>query len=125
MLDSGVDGGGSLLLQYDEMDAVVLHSKINNSYLPSEIQGEKGSIMIDKMSTPNKVEIRYNDGSVESINKQQDKPFMYYEVEEFINLIKSGKTESSINSFLHSKITAEIIDDARKQIGLVYPADQQ
>jgi scyllo-inositol 2-dehydrogenase (NADP+) len=125
MLDSGVDGGGSILLQYDEMDAVVLHSKINNSYLPSEIQGENGSILLDKMSTPNKVEIRYKDGTVESISQLQDKPFMYYEVEEFINLIKSGKTESAINSFLHSKITAEIIDEARKQIGLVYPADQQ
>lgn len=125
MLDSGVDGGGSLLLQYDEMDAVVLHSKINNSYVPSEIQGENGSILLDKMSTPNKVEIRYKDGTVESISQPQDKPFMYYEVEEFINLIKRGKTESSINSFLHSKITAEIIDEARKQIGLVYPADHQ
>ncbi|MFD2446677.1 Gfo/Idh/MocA family protein [Bacillus sp. CGMCC 1.16607] len=123
MLDSGVDGEGSILLQYDGMDATVLHSKISNSYLPSEIQGEEGSILIDKISTPGKVEIRYRDGTNELISRQQDKPFMFYEVEEFINLIKEGKIESQVNSFLHSKITIQIMDEVRKQMGLVYPAD--
>jgi predicted dehydrogenase len=125
MLDSGVDGEGSILLQYDEMDAVVLHSKINNSYIPSEIQGEKGSILIDKISTPEKIEIRYKDGTVEDISQVQEQPHMFYEVEEFIHLIQSKKTESTINSFLHSKITAEITEEVRKQVGLVFPADQQ
>jgi scyllo-inositol 2-dehydrogenase (NADP+) len=124
MLDSGVDGEGSILLQYDEMDAVILHSKINNSYIPSEIQGENGSILIDKISTPDKIEIRYKDGTVEDISHIQEHSHMFYEVEEFIQLIKSKQTESKINSFLHSKITAEITDEVRKQVGLVFPADQ-
>jgi predicted dehydrogenase len=123
MLDSGVDGEGSILLQYDEMDAVVLHSKINNSYIPSEIQGENGSILIDKISTPDKIEIKYKDGTVEDISQIQEHPHMFYEVEEFIQLIKSKQTESKINSFFHSKITAEITDEVRKQVGLVFPAD--
>jgi scyllo-inositol 2-dehydrogenase (NADP+) len=124
MLDSGVDGEGSILLQYEEMDAVVLHSKINHSFIPSEIQGEKGSILIDKISTPDKIEIRYKDGTVEDISQVQEHPHMFYEVEEFIHLIQSKKTESQINSFLHSKITAEITEEARKQVGLVFPADK-
>jgi scyllo-inositol 2-dehydrogenase (NADP+) len=124
MLDSGVDGEGSILLQYDEMDAVILHSKINNSYIPSEIQGENGSILIDKISTPDKIEIRYKDGTVEDISQIQEHPHMFYEVEEFIQLIKSKQTESKINSFLHSKITAEITEEVRKQVGLIFPADQ-
>ena len=41
MLDSGVDGEGSVILKYDDKDAIVMYSKITNSYLPSEIQGEK------------------------------------------------------------------------------------
>jgi scyllo-inositol 2-dehydrogenase (NADP+) len=49
---------------------------------------------------------------------------MFYEVEEFIQLIKSKQTESKINSFLHSKITAEITEEVRKQVGLIFPADQ-
>jgi scyllo-inositol 2-dehydrogenase (NADP+) len=125
MLESGVDGEGSILMQYKDMDAVVLHSKISNSYIPSEIQGEEGSIIIDKISTPEKVDIRYKNGAIETISQIQEQPHMYYEVEEFINLIKRGKTESEINSFVHSKITAEITEEVRKQVGLVFPADKK
>jgi scyllo-inositol 2-dehydrogenase (NADP+) len=125
MLESGVDGEGSILMQYKDMDAVVLHSKISNSYISSEIQGEEGSIIIDKISTPEKVDIRYKNGTIETISQIQEQPHMYYEVEEFINLIKRGKTESEINSFVNSKITAEITEEVRKQIGLVFPGDKK
>lgn len=39
MLSSGVDGEGSMVMRYADMDAVVMHSKITDSYLPAEIQG--------------------------------------------------------------------------------------
>jgi scyllo-inositol 2-dehydrogenase (NADP+) len=123
MLESGVDGEGSILMQYKEMDAVVLHSKINNSYVASEIQGEEGSILIDKISTPENIEIRYKNGTVEYIGGKPERPHMFYEVEEFMTLIKNGNAESKINSFENSMITAEITEEARKQIGLIYPAD--
>jgi predicted dehydrogenase len=126
LLDSGVDGGGSILAQYEKMDAVIMHSKINNSFLPSEIQGEEGSMIIhDNISSPDLVEIKYKDGSVEPISLVRDQPEMYYEAEEFIKLIKQGKTMSSINSFANSLHTAEIMENVRKQIGLIYPADLQ
>lgn len=67
MLESGVDGQGSVLLDYDGMDAVVTYSKISNSHLPSEIMGELGSIIIDKIGSPEHAEIRYNDGTVEQL----------------------------------------------------------
>ncbi|NOU96302.1 oxidoreductase [Paenibacillus sp. LMG 31456] len=122
-LDSGVDGEGSLLLKYAEMDAVIMYSKITNSSLPSEIQGENGSMVIDKINTPEKVEIRYRNGSIEEITKPQDSKTMVYEVKEFIELIHNGRLESLTNSFANSLIAMEIMDEARKQIGLVYPAD--
>ncbi len=124
LLDSGADGEGSILFQYEDKDAVVMYSKITNSYLPAEIQGEDGSIIIDKIHTPEKVEIRYNDGSVEDITEPQEGNAMYYEVKEFIELIQKGNLESSINSYANSLITAELMDEARKQIGLVFPADE-
>ncbi|MBS4198246.1 Gfo/Idh/MocA family oxidoreductase [Bacillus sp. FJAT-49732] len=123
MLESGVDGSGSLILQYDDFEAVLTHSKIVNSFVPSEIQGEDGSIIIDEISTPENVEIRYRNGKSEKIGQTYTVPSMYYEIEEFINLIKSGKMESEVNSFENSLITARILAEARKQIGLTYPAD--
>ncbi|SDJ16122.1 Gfo/Idh/MocA family protein [Alteribacillus bidgolensis] len=123
-LESGVDGEGSILLQYEEKDAVVMYSKITNSYIFSEIQGENGSILIDKIHSPEKVQICYRDGSVEDITQSQVNNTMYYEVKEFIELIKKGELESSTNSYSNSLIVTEIMEESRQQMGVVYPADK-
>ncbi|WP_226670124.1 Gfo/Idh/MocA family protein [Metabacillus litoralis] len=124
MLESGVDGEGSILLTYDEMDAVIMYSKITNSYVPSEIQGEEGSIIIDKIHTPESVKIHYKDGTVEDISRKQDSESMYYEAKEFIELIQAKKRQSKQNSHKNTLITANILETTRKQIGLHYPADK-
>ncbi|MCD9024934.1 Gfo/Idh/MocA family protein [Cohnella silvisoli] len=124
MLDSGVDGAGSLLLSYKDMDAVIQYSKIVDSYASAEIQGENGTIVFDKISRPDKVQIRYRDGKVEELTEPQADNAMYYEVQEFIQLIKSGAKQSSVNSHANSLKVIEIMDEARKQIGLIYPADR-
>ncbi|RJR06386.1 gfo/Idh/MocA family oxidoreductase, partial [Candidatus Parcubacteria bacterium] len=59
MLESGVDGQGTVLFEYPGMEAVITHSKIVNSYIPAEIQGEEGTMVIDKIHTPEKVQIIY------------------------------------------------------------------
>ncbi|NUH83893.1 Gfo/Idh/MocA family oxidoreductase [Bacillus firmus] len=123
-LESGVDGEGSIVLKYPDMDAVIMYSKITNSSLPAEIQGEEGNIVIDKISTPEKVELHYRNGEKEDLTQDQLSDSMYYEAKEFIRLVQAGKTESDINSFANSMITMEIIEEARRQIGVVYPADR-
>ncbi|MGE6378925.1 Gfo/Idh/MocA family protein [Peribacillus muralis] len=124
MLESGVDGQGSILLSYDDMEAVVMYSKITQSDQPTEIQGELGSILIQKISGPVAASIQYHDGTAENITVNQDMPSMYYEAKEFVELIQQGKKQSDINSFSHSLATMEIMDEARRQIGIVFPADR-
>lgn len=124
MLESGVDGEGSIVLHYGDMDAVVMYSKITNSYVPAEIQGEEGSIVIDAIHTPTKVEIRYRDGRVEDITEPQTHHPMYYEALEWTQLITRGQRQSETNSHAHSFITAEIMEEARKQTGIRFPADE-
>ncbi|NEW08935.1 Gfo/Idh/MocA family oxidoreductase [Paenibacillus sp. SYP-B3998] len=124
LLESGVDGQGSLLLQYEEMNAVIMHAKISSSYLPTEIQGEHGTMVIDKINEPEKVEIRYRDGAVEDLTQPQSSRTMVYEAAEFISLIKAGQLESRTNSHTNSRVTIEILDEARKQMGLEFPADR-
>ena len=77
------------MLQYKDMDAVIMYSKISSSYLPAEIQGEHATMVIDKINTPEKVEIRYRDGSVENLTREQGVRTMRYEAEEFIGLSKA------------------------------------
>ncbi|MCI1773500.1 MAG: Gfo/Idh/MocA family oxidoreductase [Paenibacillus lautus] len=125
MLSSGVDGEGSLLLSYPEMDAVIMHSKISDSLAPTEIQGENGTMIIDKINQPYDVKIRYRDGTIENVTQLQTHESMYYEAREFIDLIRCGERESSINTHANSLITAEIMQEARSQIGLRFPADSR
>jgi scyllo-inositol 2-dehydrogenase (NADP+) len=124
VLESGVDGEGSILLKYAEMDAVVMFSKITHSTLPTEIQGENGNIVLDQINKLQKVDIYYHNGSVEELTQLQDKRPMYYEAKEFIELIEKGQLESSINSLDHSLTVMKIIDEARRQLGVVFPADK-
>lgn len=125
LLSSGVDGEGSLLVKYKEMDAVIMYSKITDSYLPAEIQGENGTMVIDKINGPYQVKIYYRDGTIEDLTQSQTQESMYYEALEFADLIQSGKAESDINSLHNSLIVAEIMEETRKQIGLVFPADNK
>jgi len=119
ILESGVDGQGTVCLKYDDVEAVIIHSKITDSAIPSEIQGEKGSIVIDKVSVPQKVTIHYRNGDVEDISQPQKKEDMYYEAKEFLNLIKKGKVQSDVNSHDLSLSVMEVLDEARSQMGVV------
>ncbi|ADU28796.1 Gfo/Idh/MocA family protein [Evansella cellulosilytica] len=124
LLESGVDGEGSIVMSYVDMEAVVMYSKITNSSQPSEMQGEKGNIILNNIHTPTKVEINYKDGTTEDVSLPQKETEMYYEVKEFVELIKAGKTESAVNSHENSIIVSEVVEEARKQTGVIYPADE-
>ncbi|MBU5592274.1 Gfo/Idh/MocA family oxidoreductase [Clostridium sp. MSJ-4] len=124
MLKSGVDGEGSAVFKYEDMDAVVIYSKIANSYLPSEIQGEDGSIIIEKINNFQKVKIVLKNGLEEDLSQPHIEEDMCYELQEFVNLIKEGKVESNINSHQVSLSAMEVMDEIRRQIGLVFPADK-
>ncbi|WP_379132048.1 Gfo/Idh/MocA family protein [Paenibacillus sp. sgz500958] len=123
LLSSGVDGEGSMVMRYPDMDAVVMHSKITDSYLPAEIQGENGTMIIDKINQPYEVKILYRDGTVEELTLPQVYETMYYEIEEFITLLQNGERESHVNSHANSLAVAEVMEEARRQIGLRYAAD--
>jgi len=121
--DGGVDGTGSILLKYADMDAVITHSKVSNSKMPSEIQGELGNILIDRIGSPEKITLILRDGTVEEHVPIQDSFNMVYEAHEFISLIERGLNESGINSYSLAIDVHKIMDEVRRQIGLVYPAD--
>lgn len=124
MLQTGVDAEGSAVFSYNDMNGTVIYSKISDSHIPTEIQGEEGSIIIDRVNKFESVKIIYRDGTEEDLTKEQSINNMCYEVEEFLNLIKNGEKESKINSLEVSRNVIGVIDEIRKQVGVVYPADR-
>ena len=122
-LSSGVDGEGSVVFSYPAMDAAVLYSKIANSSLPTEIQGEDGNIVFDRINIISDVNLYFRDGRKEPLSHPTEQNEYYYEVKEFIDVVQSGRQASNINSWENSLITMEIMDEIRRQLGVVYPAD--
>ena len=124
-LSSGVDGEGSVVFSYPTMDAATLYSKIANSSLPTEIQGEDGNIVFDRINIISEVNLHLRDGRKESLTQPANRNEYYYEIEEFIDVVQSGRQESTINTWKNSLTTMEIMDEIRRQLGVVYPADTQ
>ncbi|MCD7936347.1 MAG: Gfo/Idh/MocA family oxidoreductase [Tannerellaceae bacterium] len=132
VLSSGADGQGAVNFTYEGMNATVLYSKIADSYLPTEIQGEEGNLTLDRINLISKVGFTPRPSAKsgkgpkpepQDLSCPPEKDEYYYEVAEFMDLIQAGKRESEINSHTHSLITLEIIDEVRRQLGIVYPAD--
>ncbi|MGL4998456.1 MAG: Gfo/Idh/MocA family protein [Cetobacterium sp.] len=105
-LSTEVPGAGCVVLKYETMIATIIYSKITNSYLPSEIAGENGSILINSISNIDNVKIHYKNGEVEDITVSQEKNGMVYELEEFLDLVKNGRVESKTNT---EEISREVI----------------
>ena len=132
VLHTGADGQGAVNFRYEGMDATVLYSKIANSFLPTEIEGESGNIIIDHIHIARLVDFvpRRPTGQGQSqadlrepLGMPLEKSAYYYEVKEFIDLILEGKLESAINTWDNSIATMEVIDEIRRQLGVTYPAD--
>ena len=132
VLSSGADGQGAVNFRYEGMNATVLYSKIADSRLPSEIEGEEGTLLLDTIHDIHRVTRFPRRGAAsdrgpetvgESVGVEPDRDRYYYEIAEFIDLIEQGRPESAVNSHANSLATLEIIDEVRRQLGVVYPAD--
>ena len=133
VLHTGADGQGAVNFQYEGMNATVLYSKIANSALPTEIEGEAGNLLLDKIHITKQVDYiprqvttqgKEQENHCQSIGVSLEKSEYYYEIAEFINLIEQGKQKSNVNSWENSLTTLEIIDEIRRQLGVHYPADE-
>jgi predicted dehydrogenase len=124
LLSSGVDGQAAVNFTYDDgLIASVLYGKIADSSLPTEIQGEQGTILLDRINIISDVSLIRRKRTPQPIRPETGKHEYYYELAEFMNLIMEGRRESSVNSLGNSLITIELLDEIRRQLGVRFPAD--
>lgn len=134
VLSSGADGQGAVNFGYEGMNATVLYSKIADSLLPTEIGGEQGNLLLDAIHIAREVTFvpraaaasgRGAPPERRSVGVALDRDEYYYEVAEFIDLVEQGRLESAINSHENSVVTMEVVDEIRRQLGVVFPADAE
>ena len=121
ILPDSIDGQGTIIAKYPEMLAEVLYSKITNSKIPSQIQGEKGAIIIEDIPNPRKVKVIFNDNTEKIIKVPECENNLVFEAKEWARLIEIGKfTDEHIK---YSHMGVKVMDEARRQQGVVFPAD--
>jgi len=123
LLDSGVDGQGTVVLSYGDFDVTLHHSKVSDSAIPSEIQGEAGALVIEKISECQKVCFIPRGGKPQDLTQPQHINTMLYEAEEFARLVEAN--EVAHPGLEVSRITAKLLSEIRRQTGVVFPADSQ
>ncbi|GAB6261962.1 Gfo/Idh/MocA family protein [Photobacterium sp. 53610] len=121
LLDSGVDAHGTLVLHYGDFDAVISHSKVSDSMLPCELQGEQGTLVIDAIADCKKVVIYRKDEPEVTLSRYQAKNTMQYEAAAFAQLIEDEMYAHS--GLERSRIVHSVMTKARDIIGVRYPAD--
>ena len=123
-LSNGFDGSGIVLLEYEDMTAEAVYSKIAVSVNPSVLQGEDGSIMIDYISKPESVSLRLREsardtlagGTIEKLPYTPVKNNMIFEIQEFLKLVE--KKEADHKYLKHSLDTIRVLDEVRRQTGI-------
>ncbi|MDD6467933.1 MAG: Gfo/Idh/MocA family oxidoreductase [Erysipelotrichaceae bacterium] len=125
LLETGVDALGTAIFTYDDFEVVIMHSKVTDTVMIPEIQGEDGNIYIDLLSRFN--EVWYVDRKTkekEMISKDWEDN-MSWEIQDFCDNVKAGRIESVKVPHQLSIDIHEVITECRRQMGVVYPADEK
>ena len=125
VLDSGVDGQGTVLLGYDGFEVACLHSKVAPGSVGSAIAGESGVLHFDDCSVPTAVRLDRRDGTTQDLARPQSPHHMRYEVAHFLELVAAGATSSPVwpTGPGGSLSVLRILDEARRQVGVRFPGD--
>lgn len=79
-------------------------------------------MIISECPNPQEIKILYNDGTEEILEFESRENPMKYETETFLELIGTNQAD---HPYLEaSVIEMKIIDEARRQTGIVFPADK-
>jgi len=121
--DQGVDATCSYSFGYDNDTLAVMYSSfLADSPTVAEIHGTTGKIMLEhKWFCPGKVRLVHSDGREEVFEFGVENNGYELEAWEVANCIRSGKTQSDLWSLNDSLQLVEIMDDIRKECGIVYP----
>lgn len=122
LLENGIDGSGTILGVYKDMQAELVYSKISSSRIPSQIQGENGTITIEGIDHPHQLIFYDRAGGKQVLYQGPAKADMSGEIAEWLRLISAGPGSNIHNRY--SLMALQVMDEARKQMGIVFPADE-
>lgn len=112
-LHNGFEGMGTIFLDYGDMQAEVVYSKITESYNPSVITGEDGVVLLGKLSVMDGVELCMRGQEKITLVPNRDYCNMIYEVADFVKIINGEMSADKFHE--NTYITLDIMDEVRRQ----------
>lgn len=129
--NTGVDGGGVIILQYETFGVQINNSKCYTSTAPCEVYGERGTLTTNGTTDL----ARLNHWIAKTKKTEElagpyltvDKPNvnMQEEATEFARIIEQRDLAAAAELEEISRIVVTVTQDLRRQNGILYPADKQ
>lgn len=125
-IEKSIDTSGVCLLDYEDFKVVCIGAKDSSASLINTIQGEDGTIEIpDALNNFGSYKIKKTGGNYESHNENEEKSRLYYEFVAFEEIIRKRDMEKVEALKENTLITAEVINQARIEAGIFFPADSE
>ena len=125
LLESGVDALGTAVFTYDDFEVVLMHSKVTDTIITSEFQGEEGNIHVDLLSRFNEVWLTDRKSQTKEKISVDTEDGMSWEIKDFVENVKAGRIESTKVPHQLSIDIHEVMTECRRQMGVIYPADEK
>ena len=115
-LENGFEGAGALTLTYQDMIAGVVYSKVSDSVNPSVIEGELGSLTINKISAPTALTLYLRGEAPIEIPLTPAANNMIYELAAFRDMVDGVR---EYHSYLELTEQAQtVVDEIYRSVGI-------
>lgn len=124
-LHSGVDGSGTLVLDYGEFICTILCSKVSHSTLLCEIHGEVGTFVMEDAAPISQIEFIDSHALANQIvSVPLEEKDMVYECITIASIIETNNKEKYKELKSLSEIVLRITGEARKQNDIIYASEK-
>lgn len=125
-IEKSIDTSGVCILDYEDFKVVCIGAKDSSASLTNTIQGEEGTIEIpDALNNFGSYRIKETGGDYEDYNLNEDESRLYYEFVAFEEIIRTRDMERVEKYKENTLITAEVLNQARIEAGIFFPADSE
>lgn len=106
----GVDGAGAVLADYDDFVVDLGYSKITSTQLPSEIQGEDATLVIDHIASPRHIVTHAQDGATTETRIDGKQHSLVGELDRFVQLVQAGPEADATEDQAATRTVLSIIE---------------